>query len=185
MRIPRCKICKTELLHRRNSLQVVCSPECAKIYAEQKRLKKERKEYRDAKAKCKSRQEWLSDVQNIFNAYIRARDISNGYGCISCGTHGNVQYAAGHYRTVKAAPELRFNEFNVHLQCNRRCNKELSGNILEYRLSLIERIGLERVVWLEGKHDPKHYTIENLKTLKRWYQRKTKRLLKKTELNNR
>lgn len=154
----------------------MCSMECAKEYAAQKRLKKERKEYREQKRKQLTLSEWLKKVEHVFNAYIRARDIGNGYGCISCGTHSNVQYAAGHYRTVKACPELRFNELNVHLQCNRRCNKELSGNILEYRKSLIERVGIEKVEWLEGPHNPMHYTIADCIELERLYKKKLKEL---------
>lgn len=50
--------------------------------------------------------------------------------CISCGTtNPNIQYAAGHFRTTKAAGNLRFNEDNVHTQCNYRCNSVLAGNI--------------------------------------------------------
>jgi hypothetical protein len=155
----------------------VCSPFCAREYAEQKRLKKERKEYRVQKEKLKSKSDYEKSAERACNSYIRARDRSLGYGCVSCGTRANVQYAAGHYRTVKACPELRYHEWNINLQCHRRCNKELSGNILEYRLGLIERYGEERVDWLERHHDPKHYTIENLQTIERWYKRKLKRLL--------
>ena len=36
------------------------------------------------------------------------------------------------------------NVFNVHSACT-RCNRQLSGNAVEYRIRLVNRIGLERV----------------------------------------
>jgi len=41
---------------------------------------------------------------------------------------------------------------------------------------LIEKIGLERVEWLEGPHEPKKYTIDELKGIRDLYRRKLKEL---------
>jgi hypothetical protein len=134
----------------------------------------ERKEVRARKEKLKSRADHLKDTQHAFNAWIRERDA--GQPCISCGTTADVQYCAGHYRTTAAAPELRFEPLNVHLQCNRNCNMGKSGNLLGYRPRLIEKIGLEAVEWLEGLHEPKRYTIDELKALTALYRAKTRAL---------
>ena len=93
--------------------------------------------------------------------------------CISCGRHHTGQYHAGHYRTVGAAPELRFNELNVHKQCS-VCNNHLSGNLIEYRRGLVAKIGIEKVEWLEGKHEAKKYTIDEIIEIKKHYQQKIK-----------
>ena len=82
--------------------------------------------------------------------------------------------AAGHYRTVGAHPELRFEPDNVHKQCNRNCNKAKSGNLTEYRKNLVKKIGLKRVEYLEGPHKAKHYTIEDIKDIKKKYQQLNK-----------
>jgi len=134
---------------------------------------KERKRNREARADSKTLSDWLADAQAHCNAYIRERD--RGLPCISCGTQNpSIQYCAGHYRTRGAAPELRFNPLNIHLQCNKNCNLEKSGNIVEYRIRLKERIGESALTWLEGPHQAQHYTIEDAKEIKAHY----KQLLK-------
>jgi hypothetical protein len=134
----------------------------------------ERKEIKVRKEKLKSRADHLKDTQHAFNAWIRERDA--GQPCISCGTTADVQYCAGHYRTTAAAPELRFEPLNVHLQCNRNCNMGQSGNLLNYRPRLIQKIGLAAVEWLEGPHEPKKYTIDDLKALTAHYRELTREL---------
>ncbi|HDL5482293.1 TPA: recombination protein NinG, partial [Mannheimia haemolytica] len=124
--------------------------------------------------KLKSRSAWLKDLQNIFNKFIRLRD--KDLPCISCGRHHQGQWHAGHYKTVGGNPELRFNEDNVHRQCS-VCNNHLHGNIVNYRVNLIEKIGLERVEFLERKdHPPLKLTIEQIKDLIKVYKAKCKEL---------
>ena len=163
--------------------QAVCSPACALIDAPRHEPKArkaladiERKDIKVRKEKLKSRADHLKDTQHAFNAWIRQRDI--GQPCISCGTTADVQYCAGHYRTTAAAPELRFEPLNVHLQCNRNCNMGKSGNLLGYRPGLIKKIGVEAVEWLEGPHEAKKYTVEELKAMTAEYRAKTRELKK-------
>ncbi|MGN8276792.1 recombination protein NinG [Pseudomonas sp. SMN5] len=164
--------------------QAVCSPACAIAdaatnKANQEKARKslaqvQRREIKVRKEKLKSRADHLQDTQRAFNAWIRARDA--GQPCISCGTTADVQYCAGHYRTTAASPELRFEPLNVHLQCNRNCNMGKSGNLLGYRPRLIAKIGIEAVEWLEGPHEPKKYTVEQLKAMTAEYRAKTREL---------
>ena len=49
---------------------------------------------------------------------------------------------------------------------------------MNYRIELVKRIGTDKVDWLEGPHDPKRYTIEDLKNIKAEYLAKTKELKK-------
>ena len=168
----KCRVCKTKF-EPFNSLQQVCSTACALQKAQkdfqkdaERKAKEQRKWIREQKAKVKSRGEHLKEAQQAFNAYIRERDRHRP--CISCGTYTAGRYHAGHYRTTKAAPELRFEELNCHKQCA-QCNNFDSGNIVEYRISLIQRIGQEAVDWLEGPHEAKHYATDELKEIKRKY----------------
>lgn len=69
--------------------------------------------------------------------------------------------------------ELRFDEDNTHKQCS-VCNNHKSGNLAEYRPNLINKIGKEAVERLEGPHDPKKYTIDELQELLSIYQAKNK-----------
>jgi hypothetical protein len=82
-------------------------------------------------------------AQKIFNNYIRTRDRE--LGCISCG--GRVDHA-GHYLSVGAHSALRFNEWNVNGQCV-GCNCFKHGNLIRYRMGLVEKIGETAVRELE------------------------------------
>ena len=93
--------------------------------------------------------------------------------CISCGRYHEGQYHAGHYRSVGSTPELRFNELNCHKQCS-VCNNYLSGNAIEYRRGLVAKIGIDQVEWVEGKHEPNKYTIDEIVQIKKYYQQKIK-----------
>ena len=182
----KCKECG-EYYTKFRSTQQVCSVKCAmamgKRKAEEKRKKLEKadrleasRRMRERKEKLKSRPDWLKDLQRVFNEFIRLRDAD--LPCISCGRYHQGQWHAGHYRSVGACPELRFNEDNVHKQCS-ACNNHLSGNILEYRLGLIEKIGLERVEFLERKdHPPLKLSEEEIKELIKVYRAKVRELKK-------
>jgi len=178
----KCKICKTEFIPF-NSLTKVCSSQCAYEYVQQENLRKsrkdakeQRKQHREDKNGLKSRSDWLREAQTVFNAYIRARD--RGQPCISCDKSDNGQHQrhASHYRSVKACSILRFNTFNVHSSCA-TCNAILSGNLLEYRIRLIKKIGAERVDWLECQNNPIRYDIDYLKRLKKIFSKRAKRVL--------
>lgn len=179
----RCPECRVMFTPSRSSQAVCGEIECAIAHGKsEKGQESARKAFADIgrrdikvrKEALKSRADHLKDTQHAFNAWIRQRDI--GQPCISCGTTADVQYCAGHYRTTAAAPELRFEPLNVHLQCNRNCNMGKSGNLLGYRPALIEKIGIEAVEWLEGPHGAKKYTIEELKVMTAEYRAKTKEL---------
>jgi hypothetical protein len=113
-------------------------------------------------------------AQQAFNAYIRQRD--HNLPCISCQRYHTGQYHAGHYRSVGAHPELRFEELNNNKQCS-ACNNHLSGNIVDYRINLINKIGLDKVEWIEGPHEPKKYSCEELKAIELHYKQKLKEML--------
>jgi hypothetical protein len=182
----KCRVesCRTLFVPARMG-QAVCSPACAIIdapknqeKASKARAKIERKETKDRKEKIKTKAAHMKDAQTAFNAWVRARDA--GLPCISCGTTADVQYAAGHFRSAGGHPELRFEPLNVHLQCNRNCNMAKSGNLGPYRFELIKRIGQDKVDWLEGPHEPKRYTIEDLKAITAQYRAKTRELKRTT-----
>ena len=114
-------------------------------------------------------------AQKEFNAFIRARDEK--LPCISCGRFHEGRYDAGHYKSVGSSPSIRFEEDNCHKQCHWNCNINLSGNIENYRINLIKKIGLDKVEWLEGPHEPKKYTCAELKEIEILYKQKLKGLI--------
>lgn len=179
----KCKCCPEKFIPR-NSLQTVCSPKCAIQLAnqlserKQKRLEKEqRAAWNKRKADVKPLSHWINMTQRAFNDYIRARD---GNICISCGSTTAVSYHAGHFRTTAAASQLRFNEDNVHSQCS-SCNTHQSGNISPYRINLIIKIGLQRVLALESNNEPHRYTREELYAIRARYRAALRSLIKQRE----
>jgi hypothetical protein len=174
-RAKKCKACGISYITTR-PLQKACSLPCAVILGKKKTAQDEKKQDRIKRESLKTRSQWVKEAQAAFNQYIRARDTYEP--CISCGRHHHGKWNAGHYLSTGARPELRFEERNVHKQCE-PCNSYLSGNIAAYRINLIHKIGRRAVEWLEGMHEPKHYTIEELKEIKCKYSEMTKALIQK------
>lgn len=177
-----CKACGEKFAPMFNTTQVVCSPKCALAHApaNSEKARKaigqcERHEIKVRKEKLKSRADHLREAQAAFNEWIRLRDADRP--CVSCGRHHEGQYHAGHYRSVGANPELRFEPLNVWKQCA-PCNTHLSGNLVNYRLSLMQLIGPEKVDWLEGPHPACKHTVDEIKTIKAEYRAKTRELKK-------
>lgn len=173
--------------HPTMTTQRVCSPACALAMAKDPKLQKvaakaitkqKRQDLQERREKLKTKGEHLREAQAAFNAYIRERDRLAGYACISSGKpldwNGNA-VDAGHYRSTGAAPHLRFDEKNCHAQ-SKHDNRYLSGNVAEYRLGLIQRIGLAAVEALEADQAPRRYTIEDLQAIKALYRQKLKEL---------
>ena len=90
-------------------------------------------------------------AQTTFNKFIRERDKE--LGCISCGNkidHAGHYFSSGHYSA------LSFDEDNVHGQCL-KCNNFLHGNLINYRMGLVDRYGDKFVIKLESKSKNKLY----------------------------
>ncbi|KEY87810.1 recombination protein NinG [Pseudomonas capeferrum] len=167
--------------------QKVCSIACALAMSKDSKVQKvaaqaitkqARQDLQERREKLKTKGEHLREAQQAFNAYIRERDRLAGYACISSGRpldwNGNA-VDAGHYRSTGAAPHLRFDENNCHAQ-SKHDNRYLSGNVADYRIGLIKRIGLEAVETLERDQSVRRYTIEDLQAIKALYRQKLKDL---------
>jgi hypothetical protein len=139
------------------------------------RAKHERIADRAKAQELKPLRQLLGEAQGAFNAFIRERDSS--LPCISCGRFHEGQWHAGHYLSTSARPALRFDESNVHRQCQ-PCNAHLSGNLAAYRLALVHRIGAGELSRLENTTAPRKWTREELTAIKTIYSAKRRALLK-------
>lgn len=130
-------------------LQYLCGWECATAYAKKKEEEKKEKAWKDNKKKLKEAIGWTTKkspknvLQDEINKLSRLIDNKFNLPCISCGTTKPVQYAGGHRRSVGSNSSIRYNLHNIRKQCNKYCNKELSGNPDGYDEGLINRYGLE------------------------------------------
>jgi len=184
MKQRKCKNCLQPFTPAR-STQTACGIDCAMQLAHEKKVKvaecdrldTARKD-RARKERLKTRRDWEKEAQAAFNAYIRARDRDQP--CICCGlplSAGDVggHYDCGHYRSVGSAPHLRFHEDNCHAQ-RKQCNRWGAGRAVDYRLGLIQRIGLERVEALVNAPALAGKTADELKALRDEYRRRLREL---------
>ena len=129
----------------------------------------------------------LDKTKRIFNKFIRERDSAKSVSgqkivtCICCGkmwvletTQDKKDYHAGHYWREDKFASVRFDERNVN-GCCVHCNKHLHGNLAEYQIHLVEKIGQDEFDSLNIKrHTLKHWTIPELKELQEIYKQKLK-----------
>lgn len=171
--------------------QKACSVKCALALAPAGREKaakaiqaNERKETRERKERLKKRGDYMREAQQAWNRYVRARDL--GKPCASCGAMPAQKFGGtmdcSHYRSVGSSPHLRFHLHNAAAACV-RCNRELSGNVVELRKGLIDRIGEEKVVAVELDQSVKKFTVEYLKRIKSIFSKKAKMAEKRYEEN--
>lgn len=171
----KCKNCRGKFI--KTSPFACCSMACALDYLDKVAEKKKAREHTAQKKvfldNDKSFQK--AKAQKSFNEFIRLRD--SHLGCVSCDRphdwHG--QWHCGHFKTVGARPDLRFNEDNAAKQCS-ICNNYLSGNLINYRLELENRIGPDRLLALDIELVPKKYTASDYKNIHIEYQLKIKEL---------
>lgn len=158
--------------------QRVCGPVCAGWVAKKERKQKEQAR-RDA---VEHIPKLLAQARDAFNTWVRLRDAL--LPCVSCdapppdlsGLHAGRD--AGHFRSVGSASHLRFHPDNVHAQCV-HCNQHLAGNVVAYRVRLVERIGLARVVALEDDCGKGHkWRREEIVAIRDTYRARAKELRK-------
>ncbi|WP_340611140.1 recombination protein NinG [Xenorhabdus bharatensis] len=181
-----CKICQSEFTPR-STTHTVCSLECTIELSNRNIQRKEdralrrqrsieRQKLKVRREKLKSKSDWTKEAQAAVNKYIFWRDY--GQPCIACGRALNYGVRGGavdasHYRSRGSASHLSFNLFNIHAGCV-QCNRDLSGNLIPYRINLIEKIGEERVTQLEHDNQPRKFNIEYLKRVKKLFTRRAR-----------
>lgn len=185
---PLCKLCKkrtdklTQLLHEECQDEWIAK-QLAKQKASRERKAREAKKAERAKDREKKKAQetipqLIAKAQKEFNAYIRTRDRLAGHPCISSGR--TLDWSAntvdaGHYRSRGAAPHLRFDPRNCHAQ-SKYDNQYKAGNVVQYRINLIQRIGLEAVEALENDNTQVKWTRDQLRDIADKYKRMRKEL---------
>lgn len=187
----RCKHCRIHPVMRPGA--IACSPECALALVDAANAKTERRQAKAVRAvdterreSLKSRSDLIGEAQTAFNAFIRERDRQAGYLCISSGRpldwSGNA-VDAGHYRSRGSSPHLRFDERNCHAQ-SKHDNRYMSGNAVDYRIGLINRLGIKAVEELESDQTLRNWTHDDLRAIKATYKLKLKELQRRQSPDN-
>lgn len=171
-----------------STTQKACSLACSLVVGRkdlnrrrERKRKDEARETRRKREALKTKPQLTREAQTEFNAWVRERD--HDLPCVSCGdfpsgagSRGGL-WDCGHYLGTGSTPELRFEPDNAHKQC-KQCNQHLSGNVAKYRIGLLERIGPERLAWLEGPHELPHWTHDELRAIRDKYRAKARELRK-------
>ena len=169
----RCKNCKNKFEPVRFNQKYCFKAECVRVWVESEKAKQWKKTKAKAKQDLMTLSDYLRLTQQIFNKYIRLRD--KGQVCISCQKKP-LKENAGHFFNANNHWNVRFDERNVHLQCE-HCNTYLSGNLIEYQRNLIHKIGIESYHELEADaRKTRKFTKEELKEIMAIYKKKCKEL---------
>lgn len=146
---------------------------CLKAFSDEIKTKQWKKTQKKMKAELETIQDVVKAAQIVFNKYIRERDKNEL--CISCKQIPK-KVNAGHFWNANNHWNVRFDEDNVHVQCE-RCNSYLSGNLIEYRQNLLTKIGAERFSQLEAKaRVTRKFTKDELKEIIKEYKTKIRQL---------
>ena len=169
---PKCKWCREEFI-RVKPMQKCCDVDCAIAWAKNEQVKRDCAPYAKSKPRkvVHDKGWWMKKAVTVYNRWIvKVRDANEP--CISSGRLTAVQWQCGHYMPSTHSA-IRFDEDNTHKQSSED-NLYRSGNLTEYRIRLIDKIGLERVERLEGPHDQIKYSIDDLKSIHATYSQRLK-----------
>ena len=176
LRPKKCRGCGEKFTPAR-PLQVACSPNCAYAVARANGTKRRAAQYRVDKEKSKTVSEHSAEAKVIMQKYARLRD--RNLGCCSCDKpkEWSGQWHGSHYRPATNSA-IRFNLWNINKSCS-VCNNHKSGNHAGYTPKLIEKIGQDKVDWLNSQNQVVKYSIEYLVRLKKIFKEKIRRLEKR------
>jgi hypothetical protein len=171
--MPRCKNCKRSFEPVRFLQKYCLESECVAVWVESVKAEAWKKKKKTWQMDNEKLSHLMKAAQIVFNQYIRLRDAGNK--CISCGQVPKKENA-GHYWNTHYHQAVRFDEDNVHLQCE-HCNNNLSGNIPNYHENLVIKIGQERFDALSKRaKETRKYTKEEVRNIIKEYKAKVKEM---------
>jgi hypothetical protein len=196
--VTKCPICKSPATQK-FGLKLFCGYEHAAEWAKSsldKRKAREktqaRKVDREKLKLLKTRSEWASEVQQVFNKMRRLEELlwfkQQGLEpiCISCQKPlGGDVWACGHYKTRGARSDLALERLNTHLQHNFGCNSNKSGDVDGQKIGYALRYGKEQaeiiLADLEVRREVPKRTADEWDAMKKEFNAEIRRLQKLLE----
>ena len=164
----KCKEFKEVFTPYKTTQKYCTKTKCLSVFIQETKDKAWRKKKAKMKEDIKTLQDYVKIAQMVFNKYIRERDKGNN--CISCGKVPK-KINAGHFYNANNHWSVRFDERNVHVQCE-HCNTYLSGNLINYQRNLIDKIGVKEYNDLSSKaNETRNFTKEELKEIINYYKK--------------
>jgi hypothetical protein len=136
---------------------------------------KERAEFQARKDAIKKLSTLEGECRDIVQAIARIRDRHDG--CISChmGANYGGRWHGSHFRPAGNNSAVQFHLWNINKACA-QCNLFKGGNVTAYRPRLVEKIGEDRVKWLESQNQVAKYTREYLLRFKKVMGKRMRRM---------
>lgn len=186
-----CPHCKRRLADGERIHQECIDPwaDAQAAKAQRKQAKVQRSAQKAEKAEIKARKEKAKTIsaleeecRKIVQKIARIRDRNDG--CISCDkpAHWGGQWHGSHYRAHGGCSSVQFHLWNIHKACW-ICNKLYSGRIDQYKPKLIEKIGADRVEWLDSQPKSQKFSREYLERFKQVMGKRCRRMEKRHGLN--
>ncbi len=158
-----------------------CHYTCATAYAKEVKAERKRKDQNKSKAELRNTDKVLisKDVQKIANRIGKLKEMIKGnLDCCTCGGR-SPQMDGGHWLPTSTYSPIRYNVCQINPQC-KSCNRFNGGMPKEYREYMIEKVGLEKVLWFEShKGTTMRYSLDYLLRYKRVMGKKLKKMEKR------
>jgi hypothetical protein len=177
-----CAMCPREFMPR-SSFASCCSQRCAmrKVAADNKaKAAKEKAEFQARKDAIVRLSELEDQCRRIVQKIARIRDRHDG--CISChmGPDYRGMWHGSHFRPAGNNSAVQFHLWNIHKSCA-QCNLHKGGNLGAYRPRLVEKIGADRVAWLESQNQAVRYSREYLVRFKKVMGKRLRRIERRAQ----
>lgn len=183
LRPRRCPVCQIKFLPER--LGQKTHPECVEAYIQslkekawEKAKSQEKREDRAKRERLKTLSQLTEECRRIVQKIARIRDRHDG--CISCHigpNYGGIWHGS-HYRPAGNNAAVELHLWNIHKACE-QCNYFKGGNLGSFRPRLIEKIGAERVEWLESQTQMVKRPREYLERFKKVMGKRARRMERK------
>lgn len=154
-----------------------CKTAWALKVVREKKSKEWKAEKKVIRENLKTLSDYEAEAKNVFQKWVRLRD--KDLPCISCGNPNAADWCGSHYFPAGMYSGMIFDERNVNKSCNTFCNLMNSGNLIGYRIGLINRFGEEFVKKLESDANERRnykYTKAELIEIKQKYLKKINEL---------
>lgn len=119
----------------------------------------------------------LTEADDIYSKYIRLKyaDENGHVACFTCNTITHWTAIQNGHFIKRQFKMLRFNDKNCHPQCV-NCNKWLQGNDAVYEKKIIEKYGMNTLLWLKANKKNRKYARYELMALIKHYEEEVKKM---------
>tara|TARA_R100000734_G_scaffold3152_1_gene2953 strand:- start:530 stop:1060 length:531 start_codon:yes stop_codon:yes gene_type:complete len=172
--MPRCKHCKEKFEAIHFNQKYCTKKECMDVWIKKAKQVQWKAKKRRMKEELRTTSDYVKEAQKWVNKFVRLRDKDKN--CISCDAPLTGKFDAGHFFSAGGHGSVRFDVRNIHAQCV-YCNQWEHGNLYQYHIRLLTKIGLKEFEDLEKQSKKmKKWEKDELKDIIKLYKQKCKEI---------